>query len=238
MKSIILTLTLFITASAFAQEPSSPTLEVVGSAKVTVTPDIGVLTIGIKHIDLSFSEAIAQLNSKTKDINSQLVKIGFKEKDIKTTNFEVNVNSIWKDRERIDSGYVATQNVKLDFENKGEIIKKILNQFSESQTDFRLSFSFKLSEETKTKVQDKIIELATKDAYKKAEQLAKYSNSKIKSLKRINYGNNYFAGMREVQETEHLYEVVAASAAPDDIIGFTPNDIIFRDQVLVTWELE
>lgn len=222
----------------FSQTSDEPYLEVVGSAKIVVTPDVGTLIIQIQHIDSSFSKAITHLNRKTKDINSQLTKVGFKETEIKTTNFEVNENSIYRRGERIDSGYVATQDVKVDFDNEGTIIENILTQFSGSETDLRISFRFKLSEKTKTDVQEKVIELAVKNAFKKAEQIAKYSNAEIKSLRRINYGNNYSFGMREVQDRDETFYFGMAAPQESSLVGFTPNDMIFQDQVLVSWILQ
>src|SRR5688572_13895961 len=87
-----------------------PILEVVGSATIKVRPDLGTLIISISNQNLSFGETVIGLNKKTKDISGQITKqIGFKEADLKTTDFTINKHTVYRKDERVDSGYVATQ---------------------------------------------------------------------------------------------------------------------------------
>ncbi|MBC3540687.1 SIMPL domain-containing protein [Rufibacter sp. H-1] len=148
MRNILLVLFLLLSFSAISQiDKRNPTIDVIGSAKITVKPDVGILIIGIRENNLNFSEAITGLNKKTKDVTSQIVSIGFKEEDIKTTNFEIEKYTVFIKEQDIDSGYVATQSITVDFKNSKETITRILNTFAKSNTDFTLNFNFKLSDE-------------------------------------------------------------------------------------------
>src|SRR5690348_15295876 len=96
--------------TSFAQRDKQiPTLQVIGVSRLSIKPDVGVLIIKIINVDMSFSNAITGLGEKTRDISRQIVGLGFKEDDIKTTDFEVDVNSVYRNEESIDSGYIATQ---------------------------------------------------------------------------------------------------------------------------------
>lgn len=218
-------------------ESTSKTLEVVGSAKVAVTPDIGVLNINVSHIDSIFSNSINGLNSKSQDINSQLKKIGFDQSAIKTNNFDVQKNTIYRNNKTVDSGYVARQQIQLEFKNNKNNITKILNQFSQSNTEFNLNFNFKLSDTSKESVQKQIIELATKDAFSKAKLISEASNTKVEDVRKINYGNNFNAGMRLYNNDNGLNEIVLRGNSSISE-GFTPSDIIYTDDILVIWNLK
>ena len=187
---------------------------------------------------MDFSQAIVKLNEKTKDISKQIIGLGFSEREIKTKDFEIVVNHIYRREETIDSGYVARQSVNVEFENRKEMITKILNAFSKSQTDFTLTFNFKLSENLRAKVQDELLKLSINDAKAKAKLIAEASGVKIKKISDINYGTEYYAGMREVREYGEYLEMADAMPADESIVGFTPNDLLLQDSVLVRWEIE
>lgn len=227
---------LFTLISTAQNENPSKTLEVIGSAKVAVTPDIGVLNIDISHIDNIFSNSIDGLNSKSRDINNQLKEIGFEQSAIRTNNFDVQKNTVYRDNKMIDSGYIARQQIHLEFKNNKNNITKILTQFSKSNTEFDLNFNFKLSDTLKESVQKQIIELATNDAFNKAKLISEASDIKIEQVRKINYGNNFDAGMRLFTDNNNLNEIVirGKSSISD---GFTPSDIIYTDNILIIWNL-
>lgn len=234
-------LTLLLISLAFIsygqKNKEVPTIQVVGSSKISVKPDIGVLVISIKNHDMNFSEAIVGLNKKTVDVSNQIAAIGFKADEIKTTDFQVNEHTVYRRDESVDSGYVATQNVKVEFSNNKDTITKVLCTFSKSQTDFTLNFNFKLSDELREKVQDQLVQLAIKSSNEKAKLIAESSGVRLGKIKEINYGNNYYAGMREVEDRA-AYEIAAAGAPSEAMIGFTPNDLMFSDNVLIIWEIK
>ncbi len=119
-----------ITIISTAQnEDKSKTLEVVGFAKVSISPDMGILNINISEIDMHFSQSITRLNNKSEDIANQLKKIGFEQSAIRTENFDVRKNTVYRNNKNIDSGYIATQQIHLEFKNDQKNITKILNQF-------------------------------------------------------------------------------------------------------------
>jgi len=212
-------------------------LEVVGFAKVAITPDIGVLNININHIDSIFSNSINGLNNKSQDINKQLKEIGFEQSAIRTNNFDVQKNSVYRNNKTIDSGYIATQQIQLEFKNDKNNITKILTQFSKSNTEFDLNFNFKLSDTLKESVQREIIKLATEDAFNKAKLISNASKIEMDKVRKINYGNNFNAGMQLYNNDQGLNEIVIRGKSSISE-GFTPSDIVYTDNILVIWNLK
>lgn len=213
------------------------TMEVVGFAKVAITPDIGVLNININEIDSLFSQSIKGLNSKSQDITNQLKRIGFQQSAIRTNNFEISKNTIYRNDKNIDSGYIATQQIQLEFKNDQNNISKILNQFSKSSTEFNLNFNFKLSDSLKENVQKQIIELATKDEYSKAILISEAAKIELDKITKINYGSNFNGGMKLYNNDQGLNEIVLRGESSISQ-GFTPSYIVYTDNILVIWNLK
>jgi uncharacterized protein YggE len=218
-------------------ENQTKTLEIIGSAKVSITPDLGILNISVSNIDKLFSESINGLNAKSNDINAQLTKIGFPKSAIRTNNFDVRKNIIYRDNKAIDSGYVATQQIQLEFKNDKNNITRILNQFSNSQTEIDLNFNFKVSDSLLQNVQDQLIKLATEDAFRKAKLIGSAAQIDLKKIHKINYSSSLNAGMRLFNNDQGMNEaVLRKSNALSE--GFTPTDIVYSDTILIVWNFE
>jgi uncharacterized protein YggE len=239
MKKITAILLLFTSISAFAQgqAQSKPTINVTGSAKVSVKPDLGILNISVSEIKPAMSEAIKSLGEKSNHYTGLLKKLGFSEKDIKTTRFTVSKNIIYRDNKSIDSGFVASQNIRIEFAYSQQILQKIVSEFSKSEKPVDFSFEFELSEALKQKAQAQVIEMAVKDANDKAEVIAKASKIKLASIKTISYGSwSRDAGM---QNMERMQNFGAANQAGDmQSFTFTPDDIVLRDTLNIEWFIQ
>ena len=237
-KYSILFLFLVCSLTSFSQEmKQQPTLQVSGQGRLSVPPDLGVLSIQLKCISLNFNESIVKLNKKSQDISNKIAALGFGKNAIKTTDFQINNYSIYRNNQNIDSGYIATQNVEVEFKNNKESIAKFINAFSKSKTDVGLNFSFKLSDSLKANTQKEIIKLSVSDAKEKAKVLAESAAIKLKRIKDITYGSSYG------NDGNANPGIRAMSAAPgfnsgEVLVGFSPKDLLFTDSVNITWEIE
>ena len=229
---------LFITIISTAQtKDKTKTLEVVGSANMSIAPDVGVLNIHVNEIDMLFSESIKGLNKKSQDITNQLKKIGFDQSAIRTEDFDIRKNRVYRNRQTIDSGYVATQLIHLEFKNDQKNITKLLNQFARSSTEFNLNFNFKLSDSLKEKVQKQLIKLATQNAFNKAKLICEAAKIDIEKVSKISYGNSFNGGMRVYNNNQQLNEIVI-TAPRSKLKGFTPKNLVYTDAILVIWDLK
>jgi len=220
------------------QQPEQPTLSVTGSARVIVKPDLGVLNISVSAIKPKMNDAIKALGEKSNHYNSLLKKLGFNEKDIKTTSFAVSQNRVYRNNEYIDSGYVAFQNIRLEFTYSQQILQKIVGEFSKSEQPINFNFDFELSETLKQKVQTQIIDYAVKDGTEKAATMAKASKVKLVRIKYISYGSWSNDDGMQLVERRHEYSASLASGDGGESFNFTPDDLTFRDSVTITWNIE
>ncbi len=238
-KSFTLLLFLIIlTTFTQAQQAEKPTLNITGSARVSVKPDLGILNISVSEVRPKMADAIKALGEKSNHYNELLKKLGFSEKEIKTTSFAVAKNSIYRNNESIDSGYIASQNIRLEFVYSQQMLQKIVVEFSKSDKPIDFSFDFELSEELKQKVQAQIIEIAVKDANEKATIMAKAAKVKLLSIKTISYSNFNRDGGMELIERRQKYGMAMGAGDVMQTFNFTPDDLVFRDSVQMEWLIE
>lgn len=234
---IILLSSLFVVGQEqFAAK--KPSLYVTGTAKVTAKPDLAILNISVSEIQPKMAEAIQALGDKSNFYNQLLKKLKFDEKDIKTTSFNVSKNRIYRNNAYVDSGYVASQNIRLQFPYNAQTIQKIVSEFSKNNQAIDFSFNFELSEELKAKVEAQIIEVAVKDAEAKAQVMANAAKLKLISIKNITYGKSDANFEPRYTDRYKVFEASDASNAKMESFNFTPQDIEMRDTVSIEWLVE
>lgn len=234
-KLTITTLILLTSLNLLGQTDSKTTLEIKGYGRIKTLPDIGIINIEINTIKDQFGKTINDLNEKTDRVQKQLEKIGFKKESIKTTNFRVQANRIYNQGKSYDSGYVGTQTVVAEFENKKETIAKIINSFTESSTGFQFNFSFGLSDAKREELRNQIIKLAVNDANAIAKLITETSNRQIDKMIEIKYGtfDNLFSSGGLFEEVAVGYGVNRASS-----VGFEVKELSFTDYVIIKWTLK
>jgi len=239
MKRLTTIFFLILTITAIGQEKEKPTLNVTGVARITVKPDLGVLNISVSEVKPKMGDAIKGLGDKSNYYNELLKKMGFNETDIKTTSFTVSNNRIYKNNEYFDSGYVASQNIRLKFVYDQKTLQKIVSEFSKSEKAIDFSFDFELTEQLKQKVQLQIIDFAVKDGNEKANGIAKAAGLKLVKINDITYGGFGRDSGMELVEKRHIYADKSMLSADDlKSFNFTPDDLIFRDTLTIMWTVE
>ncbi|HEX9027809.1 MAG TPA: SIMPL domain-containing protein [Anaerolineales bacterium] len=76
-------------AGAVATQPAIRTLNVSGTGKATLTPDIAYINIGVHTEGKDAAEAVSSNNSQSQKVVDALKKMGIDAKDIRTTNFSI-----------------------------------------------------------------------------------------------------------------------------------------------------
>lgn len=238
MKILAIIVALFFLVREYGQLiEQKNTLVVNGVAQVTIKPDLAVLNISVSEIKPTMGEAIKALGEKSAHYNTLLKKMGFSKEDIKTTNFAVSANKIFRDIAFIDSGYIASQNIRLEFSYNQATLQKIIYEFAKSEKPIAFNFNFELSEQLKQEVQSQIIESAVKNAKEKATNIAKATDLRLVEIKNITHGHGIF-GNNEITFFDKAQRHTAMTSADGSpTLNLTPNDLIFQDSLAIVWEI-
>jgi uncharacterized protein YggE len=234
MKQLFIIISLFISVATFSQNSSIPTIRVTGSAMVKVKPDLGVINIQVAEVKQKMSDAIKALIEKSKVYDELLQRIGIDKKDIKTTSFQIAQNRLYKNNEHVDSGYIASQKIRVEFNYEQKLLQKIVGEFSNSESPIDFDIQFVLSEQLKSKVQSQVIESSVKDATVKAYTITKASGLKLVKILTITYGS--WDQPKEMEQVVRTSDYAAAGAAEGGTtFNFTPDELVFKDALTIEW---
>jgi uncharacterized protein YggE len=218
---------------SFAQTPKSSSLEVKGEAHLKVKPDLDVITISFTAMNMIFNKAVKEVNDKNDVLIKQLEKNGFKKEEIKSSGFTAGKNTIWGRDESIDSGYLASQTIVLEFAYSKERVTKLIESFSQSTIDLAFNFNFILSDSKTKETRNKLIELSVADAKEKAEIIAKSATLKLGTIQSIQHGNT-----NSIPPQPLMYKAMDSNESTSSGFGgLNVSDIEIADEIFVVWSI-
>ncbi len=242
MRQLSLAILTLISTSLFAQFQSENLIRVNGEAQIAVQPDIGILNVELEVIDTSMAATIEKLRHETQEYTNILLSTNFLAENIRTSKFSVRKHSVSRRGTFKDSGYVASQVIRVKFNYSDSIINLILSEIASKAPGLNLNFDFELSEERKAEVQQKIIELAIVDAHKKAEDISTATGIKIKGIREIQYDysprfSSDKSGMIKIYNGYQHYGNSGLFASGRKNFNFRPEDLMFRDNVVIFFKI-
>lgn len=156
-----------------------------GEGKVTATPDVAILNLGMTTQKNSVKTAQAEANTVVNNLTKAVKELGVKDADIKTTNYSVYPNY---DYPKI-SGYNININLMItvrDIDRVNDILDKAASLGINSVGGVQFTV-----DEEKLKELNKEARLkAIKDAKLKAEELATLSGMTLGKIVNIQEGSN------------------------------------------------
>jgi uncharacterized protein YggE len=183
-----------------------------GEGKVTVTPDIATLMLGISAQAASVAEAQSQAAEAMNKVMAALTDNGVAKKDIQTQRFSIEQVTRWDSdkQQEIVIGYRVTNMVTAkirELDKAGAIIDAV----AVAGGDFTRINSINFSVDDPSPYYKEAREKAMADAKAKAEQLAGLSGIKLGKPTYISEGTVYPVYQRA------MYEAAGAAPAPTPI---------------------
>ncbi|MFD2203485.1 SIMPL domain-containing protein [Shivajiella indica] len=232
-KSALFLTSLFISVSMMAQQ--IPIIEVEGKSEISIMPDEADIQLSLVEKALKVSDATNALNKKTKSIEDALIKTGIKNYDFFVDNYYVYVNRVYTKGTSKDSGYVASQNVRIVVKNIEKDLVKITETLHQT-ANMGFNVQLTVSDNLKKSSEKLLLELAIADAKNKAEIIANSLGIEKIKVHRVNYNaqtDNFYPVMREAK-------MMMASSAMDvsEEPIFRPEERKLNDKVIVVFTFE
>lgn len=157
---------------------------VVGSGTVYAKADIANINVGLKTgAKKTAAEATQESTNKMNNIIEELKKLKIEEKDIKTSDYNLNPIYNWtEDKGQELIGYEVAQTVSLKIRDLGKI-GDVIAKTTEQGANQIGNISFTIDDEFALKNQAR--ELAIEKAKEKATMIAKQSGMKLGSIKDV-----------------------------------------------------
>jgi hypothetical protein len=167
-------------------------LWVTGEGKVTVTPDLATLYLGVEAKAETVAEAQSQAAEAMENVMTALTDSGIDDDDIQTQYFSIYPDTRWDDEnnEEIVTGYQVTNMVTVevrDIDNVGAIIDAV----AAAGGDFIRISNVTFSVEDSSEYYEEVRAEAMADAKDKAEQLADLADVELGKPTYISEGSVY-----------------------------------------------
>ncbi len=232
MKNLFFLLPFCLLAFAsLAQAPIIQLIEVEGTSEISIIPDEAILHVSLAEKGMTVAEVTNALNKKTKSIQDALKNSGVTEYEFNVDNYYVNVNRIYSRGSARDSGYVASQNVKVTVKNLDKDLVRIVETLH-TTADMGFNVQFGISEPKKESYEQQLLELAIDDAKRKAEVISNRLGISDIRVFRVNYGaeSNSYQPMMMRQEAM----MVKAMDSREEPV-FSPEEQKLNDRVKVSF---
>ncbi|MBN3583620.1 SIMPL domain-containing protein [Algoriphagus aestuarii] len=200
-----------------------PLIEVEGFAERKVAPDEAVFSINLEEKAMKVTDATDVLNAKTKKLAQALEKAKIKDYKLVADNYSVNLNRIYRSGYSRDSGYVATQNLRITTNSKNVDMQKIVEAI-QSSGDMSFNLNFQVSEATQKSLENELLTEALKNAESRAELIAETLNIKSIRVHRVS-----LSASQPVYKMEMMSARADASAPP----LISPDDQSLQKRVIV-----
>ncbi len=204
------------------------------TGKVFAKPDIANLTVGIEtQAKPTAAEAVKENTKKMNEVIAALKKLDIEDKDIKTTNYNLNPVYDWTSGKQELRGYQVSQNVAVkirDLDKIGDAIAKTTEKGANQigNINFTIDDEFEL----KAEARDGAIEKAKT----KAEEIAKKTGMKLGKIINVYENQVYIPGPVNYLAKDMAVGLGGAESMPAPAIQTGENEVSV--EVTVVWEVK
>ena len=215
------------TAVAQTPEPESRTINVNGSAQVSLAPDIAYISVGVTTVDADAAAAVTQNNSQSTSVINALISSGIAERDILTTNFSIYTTPVYPlEAQPAEPTFTVVNTVYVtlrDLDKIGEVLGAVVEAGSNQITGIQFDVA------DKTAALAEARKLAVENSRLMAEELAAAAGVSLGPVKSINYyGSNYPVAVQYERE-------MPAMAA--DLVPISTGQLSITVDVNVVYEI-
>jgi uncharacterized protein YggE len=166
-------------------QPVQRTITVNGTGKVTLTPDIAHITIGVHTQNASAKVAVAENNTQAQAVTAAIKGFGVADKDIQTSNFSIYAQQQYDTNGKpTEIVYVVDNSVNItvrDLSKLGSLLDSTVSSGANSIN----SIQFDVADKTAALSQARLAAVA--DARKQADELTKATNVGLDAVQTISY---------------------------------------------------
>lgn len=207
----------------------SDTFNVIGEGSVIAKPDVATLDVGIAAQAATVKAAQDQINAAINKVAEAIKKLGVEQKDIQTTNYNINPNYDFQAGTQRITGYSASTNLSIKVRNI-DLVNQVIDEATANGANQVSGVSFDVDD--KTKLENEARQKAVAAARKKAEDAAKIAGFRLGRI--VNYSENFGGGPQPIP----LRMAVGAADAAKLETAVEPGSSEIRVIVTLGYEIQ
>ncbi len=205
-------------------------INVNGTGRVFLTPDVAYVTIGVRSDAEEVSEALAENNSKSEKVSNALTQMGIEAKDIQTTAFNVYPQDMYSPTgEKTGQQFIVENSVYVtirDLAKLGETLDTVVKAGANNIYGIQFDVLDKQAAVSQARKQ------AVESAKVQAQELADAAGVKLGKLVAVgSYANNFPTPVYDAKGFGGA-EMAAASAAP-----ISAGQLVITVEANLTYEI-
>ena len=170
---------------ALQTQPPQRTITVTGTGKVTLTPDIAYISIGVQTQNASAKDAVAENTTQAQTVITAIKGFGVADKDIQTTNFNIYPQQQYDTNGKMTGIiYVVDNTVYVTIRDLSKL-GDLLDSSVTSGANNINSIQFDVADKTAALSQARLAAVA--DAKKQADELTKATSVGLGDVQSISY---------------------------------------------------
>lgn len=169
------------------------TFDVVGEGKVTSSPDVAMVTVGIQANAPTVKQAQDQINSTINKVSDAIKKLGIDSKDIQTTNYNISPDYDYGSGTRKIKGYLTSTNLSIKV-RQIEKANSVIDEATANGANQVGGINFDIDD--KSKLENEARQKAVDEAKKKAQDAAKIAGFRLGKI--VNYSENFGDFLRPI----------------------------------------
>ncbi len=206
-------------------------LKVQGKGYVTTEPDMVTLSFDVEVKVRDYEECLRTLNARADDLRQSMTASGLARAQLKTSAFNVRVETQYKGGQHIFAGYSASHRMQIELPVDKELLNQVLRHVARGHSGAEIKLAFSVKD--KDALRKKVLTQAVKTAKENAETLASAVGVKLGKLVQMDYG------WAEV----HIYDREASMLCegpgmPELDADIEPEDVHAEDNVTLVYEME
>lgn len=162
---------------------------VMGEGKVSISPDMAVVTVGVQTTGNTVKTTQDDLNRRINAVSEAVKKLGIADADIQTSNYSIYPNYDFQAPNQRITGYNASSNLIIkikDLDKTNDVIDTATAQGANTVSGVTFDV------ENKEKAQNEARQQAVDDARKKAQEAARIAGFTLGKV--VNYSENFGGG--------------------------------------------
>ena len=207
-------------------------ISVSGTGKITVTPDLAILSVGVQVEAVTVAAAQQEAAQAMTAVMAELKATGIAEKDIATSGYSIYPQyNYGMDKQPTVIGYSVSNTVTVKIRKVADAGKIIDAVASAGGNDIRINNLY-FTVDKPEQYNDQARELAMVDALKKAQQLAKLGGVTLGKPAFISESGGY------APQPPIYYDSAARGAAPEMVTPVTPGETELQLSILVIYNIQ
>lgn len=223
--------------TSHSQVTPSNEINAEGNAILKVKPDLASLKITVEKQNLIQKEAIKAMNEEIETLKKILSKIGFTEKNIKISDFEISSQQDDNNKKE----YTVSCSLTITFILDNKILEEFYQEIqANSIKDTEIEFDAYLSDELEKASRKKLVQLAIQDAKSNAETIAQALDVKLNNIKLVSKYSNRNLGAYDIKADMVKFNkpVTAMMMQPKTVFDkYEVEEIEIEESITIVYEI-